>query len=145
MPKLIVNMRKRLGLSWCGAEGCIYNLSQYPSLHLDCQAMNTAGEELSILIQKLQELKGRPFDITEDLSSSLNASILSLLIGRSLGKDKVDKLHLCSEYSDIALSKTGPSNAATLVPVLRKVFEIFKIADYDKRRKAVLQFQSFMK
>ncbi|GBL95320.1 Cytochrome P450 2J6 [Araneus ventricosus] len=102
-------------------------------------------EELSILIQKLRELKGRPFDISEDLLSSLNASILSLLIGRRLGKDEVDKLHLSAEYSEIALTKTGPSNPTTLVPGLRKAFEIFKIAGYDKARKTILQFQSFMK
>ncbi|GBL95317.1 Cytochrome P450 2C29 [Araneus ventricosus] len=102
-------------------------------------------EELFNLIQKLQKLKGKPFDISEDLLSSLNTNILSLLIGRRLGKDEVDKIHLSAEFADAAMTKMGPSNPASLVPGLRKTFEIFKIAGYDKARKTVLQFSSFLK
>ncbi|XP_055941700.1 uncharacterized protein LOC129971749 [Argiope bruennichi] len=102
-------------------------------------------EEVSSLIEKLHELKGKPFDISEDLTFSLNTSILSLVIGRRLGKDEIDKIHLCADYADAAITKMGPSNPASLVPGLRKVCEIFKIADYDKSRKIIHQFSSFMK
>ncbi|GBL95321.1 Cytochrome P450 18a1 [Araneus ventricosus] len=102
-------------------------------------------EELSNLVQKLQQQKGKAIDISEDLLSSFNTSLLSLLIGRRLGKDEVDKLHLSAEYSDVVLTETGQSNATSLVPGLRKVCEIFKVAGHDKSRKVILQFSSFLK
>ncbi|CAL1272968.1 unnamed protein product [Larinioides sclopetarius] len=102
-------------------------------------------EELRSLIEKLRELKGKPFDISEDLLSSLNTNILSLLIGRRLGKDEVDKLILSAEFAEAAITKMGPSNPASLVPGLRKAFEIFRIAGYDKARETFLRFSSFIK
>ncbi|CAL1272966.1 unnamed protein product [Larinioides sclopetarius] len=102
-------------------------------------------EELFDLIERLQGLNGKPYDISEDLLNSLNTSILSLLIGRRLGKDEVDKLILAVEFDEAAITKTGPSNPTSLIPGLRKVFEIFKIAGYDKAKKTIHQFKSFMK
>ncbi|GBM06210.1 hypothetical protein AVEN_98472-1 [Araneus ventricosus] len=43
VPKPIVNVKNMSELPWNGAESWKSNLSQYPSLRLDCRTINAEG------------------------------------------------------------------------------------------------------
>ncbi|GFQ95359.1 cytochrome P450 18a1, partial [Trichonephila clavata] len=102
-------------------------------------------EEASTFIEEVKKIKGKPVNITPTLVSSLNASIISLLIGRRLNKDEeADKIELCMDYAHEALKNVAPSNPTSLVPGLRKLFEILKIAGFDRAAKTIQNFNLFM-
>lgn len=103
-------------------------------------------DETSSFMKYLSDLKGKPTDINHDMASSITSNIISLLIGRRLKKDEeADKVQLSIDYSDIAFVYTGPSNATTVVPGLRKLCEKFKIAGFDKAFEIVQNFSSFIR
>ncbi|GBL95325.1 Cytochrome P450 2J5 [Araneus ventricosus] len=109
------------------------------------QWQNLVKEETVNFLLKLRQLKGKPTDISHELAISLASNIISLLIGRRLSEDEAEKLQLSVNYSDVALIYMGPSNPTTIVPALRKVCEVFKIAGYDKAMKIIQSFSSFIK
>ncbi|GBL95313.1 Cytochrome P450 2A6 [Araneus ventricosus] len=102
-------------------------------------------EETTNFIKNIKDQKGAPTDISHILASSVTSNIISLLIGRRLTKDEVDKVQIAIDYSDVAFTYMGPSNPTSVVPGLRKVCEIFKIAGYDKAMKVIRQFSSFIR
>ncbi|KAF8786768.1 Cytochrome P450 18a1 like protein [Argiope bruennichi] len=102
-------------------------------------------EETTNFIKNIQDLEGKPTDISHILASSVTSNIISLLIGRRLTKDEVDIVQLSIDYSDVAFTYMGPSNPTSVVPGLRKVCEVFKIAGYDKAMKVIRQFSSFIR
>ncbi|GFY71585.1 cytochrome P450 2B15 [Trichonephila inaurata madagascariensis] len=103
-------------------------------------------EEASNFVEEVKKFKGHPINITPLLMSSLNASIISLLIGRRLNKDEeANKIKLCYDYADVAFKYVGPSEPISLVPGLRKLCEIFKIGDFDHAAKTIRNFASFVR
>ncbi|GIY91673.1 cytochrome P450 2A6 [Caerostris extrusa] len=103
-------------------------------------------QESSDFVKKLQELNGKPVETYDDISSSVISNIVSLLIGRQLDKEKeADKIRLCVDYSDVALIFTSPSSPCNVVPGLRKLLEVLKIAGYDKAAKIVDDFTDFLR
>ncbi|CAL1272971.1 unnamed protein product [Larinioides sclopetarius] len=102
-------------------------------------------EETTNFIKHVKDLKRAPIDISHMLASSITSNIISLLIGRRLTKNESDKVQLAVEYSDVAFTYMGPSNPTSVVPGLRKVCEVFKIAGYDKAMKVIRQFSSFIR
>ncbi|XP_035220743.1 cytochrome P450 2U1-like, partial [Stegodyphus dumicola] len=103
-------------------------------------------KEVLTFSQTLQKTQGAPVEISHALSSSISSNIISLLIGRRLRKDvEADKVQLSVEFSDVSFTYMGPSNAVSLVPGLRKVFEFFKIAGYDRAAHIIKSFCSFVK
>ncbi|GFU01066.1 cytochrome P450 2F3 [Trichonephila clavipes] len=103
-------------------------------------------EEASNFVEEVKKFKGNPTNISPLLVSSLNASIICLLIGRRLNKEEdANKIKLCYDYTDVALKYVGPSDPTSLVPGLRKFCEIFKIADFDRAAKTIRNFTSFLR
>ncbi|GFU01048.1 cytochrome P450 2F2 [Trichonephila clavipes] len=103
-------------------------------------------EETSNFVKEVKKIEGKPVNIVPTLMSSLNASIISLLIGRRLKKDEeADKIELCMEYAHVAFKDVAPSNPMSLVPGLRKLFEILKIAGFDHAAKTIENFNLFMR
>ncbi|CAL1272963.1 unnamed protein product [Larinioides sclopetarius] len=94
---------------------------------------------------KLRQLKGKPTDISHELAISVTSNIIALLIGRRLTEHETDKLQLSVNYSDVAFIYMGPSNPTTIVPALRNVCEVFKIAGYNKAMKIIRHFSAFIK
>ncbi|GFY64861.1 cytochrome P450 2F3 [Trichonephila inaurata madagascariensis] len=114
------------------------------SMRIDVQQQNK--EEASNFVEEVKKFKGHPINITPLLMSSLNASIISLLIGRRLNKDEeANKIKLCYDYADVAFKYVGPSEPISLVPGLRKLCEIFKIGDFDHAAKTIRNFASFVR
>ncbi|XP_055940911.1 cytochrome P450 2J5-like [Argiope bruennichi] len=101
--------------------------------------------ETDNFLKKLRQLHGKPADISHELAISLTSNIISLLIGRRLSEDEADKLQLCVNFSDIALMYISPTNPTTIVPALRKLCEVCKIAGYDKAMKIIRHFSSFIR
>ncbi|GFT30578.1 cytochrome P450 18a1 [Nephila pilipes] len=103
-------------------------------------------EETSAFVEEVYKHQGKPSNMVPTLVSSLNACIISLLIGRRLKKDKdANKIKLCFDYADIAMRFVGPSNPTSVVPGLRKFCEIFKLAGFDHAAKIVKDFNSFIR
>ncbi|GFQ85726.1 cytochrome P450 18a1 [Trichonephila clavata] len=103
-------------------------------------------EEASNFVQDVKKLKGNPTNVSALLASSINASIISLLIGRRLNKEEeANKIKLCYEYADVAFKFIGPSDPVSLIPGLRKLYEILKIGDFDHAAKTIRTFTSFVK
>ncbi|GIY72209.1 cytochrome P450 18a1 [Caerostris darwini] len=102
-------------------------------------------EEIFSFVEKLENLKGNPADISHDLACSLTSNIISLLIGRRLRKDESDKVQLSVDYSDVAFTYMGPSNPTSVVPGLRKVCEVLKLAGYDKALDVIRRFSAFVR
>lgn len=96
--------------------------------------------------EELQQSNGKPIDISHHLSSSISSNIVSFLIGRRLRKEEEpEKVQLSVDFSDVSFTYMGPSNATTVMPWLRKYFEMFKIAGYDKASKIINGFCQFVK
>ncbi|GFT30579.1 cytochrome P450 18a1 [Nephila pilipes] len=103
-------------------------------------------EETATFVEEVHKLKGKPTDITHTLVSSLNASVISLLVGRHLKKDgDGSKIQLCADFADVALKYIAPSNLTSVIPGLRRLFEIFKISGFDIAAKTSKEFGLFMR
>ncbi|GFR06306.1 cytochrome P450 2U1 [Trichonephila clavata] len=103
-------------------------------------------DEASSFMKYLGGLKGKPTDISHNLATSITSNIISLLIGRRLKRDEeAEKIQLSTDYSDIALTYTGPSLATTAIPGLRMFCEKLKIAGYDKAFEIIQKFSSFIR
>ncbi|GFS48393.1 cytochrome P450 2J5, partial [Trichonephila inaurata madagascariensis] len=103
-------------------------------------------EETSNFVEEVKKIEGKPVNIVPTLVSSLNASIISLLIGRRLKKDEeADKIELCMDYAHVVFKDVAPSNPMSLVPGLRKLFQILKIAGFDHAAKTIENFNLFMR
>lgn len=103
-------------------------------------------DEISCFTKELEALQGEGTDISSFLRSSINNNILSLLIGRSLDKEKEkDIAQLFCEFSEIALKVVGPSDPAVLIPGCRKFMEFFKLAGYEAVPRVTKKIHEFFK
>lgn len=97
-------------------------------------------------IGELQKSNGKPIEISHHLSSSISSNIVSFLIGRRLRKEEEpEKVQLSVDFADVSFTYMGPSNATSILPWLRKYFELFKIAGYDKASKIINRFCQFVR
>lgn len=107
---------------------------------------NIISEEVHNIVEEIQKSGGKPIEISRSLSSSISSNIVSFLIGRRLTKEKEpETVQLSVDFSDVSFTYMGPSNATSVLPWLRKYFEMFKIAGYDKAARVINNFCNFVK